>query len=122
MPDSTGEKSLETVKLLPVLKSQHARPDKHKGKHITGTNQELRAVLFSDLLHMALSHQTFKFLGHTSTKRDKNSTVCSTTYAQDYSTDKREINYISLKVNAEGCLEYSLFYLNGSPTMLPTLE
>lgn len=76
---------------------------------------------------MALSHQTFKFLGHTSTKRDIYFTVCSTTYAQDYSTYKIEINYVSLKVNAEGCLEYSLFYMNtcqvlALPTKLPTLK
>lgn len=61
---------------------------------------------------MDLFHQTFKFLGHTSTTKDIYSTVGSTTYAQDYSTYKIEINYISFKVNAEGCLEYSLLYLN----------
>lgn len=55
---------------------------------------------------------TFRILGHTSTKRDTYSLACSTTYAQDYSMHKIEINYIRVKVNAKSCLEHSLFYLN----------
>lgn len=53
VPGWTGEKSLQQrekkKKLLPALKQQHTRPDKHKGKQITDTNQELRAVFSSDL-------------------------------------------------------------------------
>lgn len=128
MPGWTGEKSLQKTKLLPGLKTQHTRPDKHKSKQITGANRESGAVLSSDLYTwLSLTRQTFKFLGHTSTKTDIYFTVCSTTYAQDYSTYKIEINYISLKVNAGSCLEYSLFYMNrcqvlALPTKLPTLK
>lgn len=49
MPGWTGEKSLQNIKLLPGLKQQHTRPDKHKSKQITGANRESGAVLSSDL-------------------------------------------------------------------------